>query len=204
MIKGNLEPVAAGSYGLEAEMLGAEESMSIVGGREDSEARVRAERITRLIEGFRSHDPGTRMGSRRSLEEIGTPAVPFLVQALDDPDWHVRWDTIKTLAYIADPSAAPALANAMSDYRFGIRWLAASAMIQLGPQGLPALLEGLIRHGDSVVFRTGARRVLTEVIEQGIAPDLKLMLQRLLEALEGGPTMDTPLVARETLDLLAA
>jgi HEAT repeat protein len=162
------------------------------------------DQIRTLIEDLRSHDPGARLGARRSLEEIGAPAVPFLVRAVHDPDWHVRWDSMKALAYIADPSSAQALVDAMCDDWFGIRWLAASALIQLGPLGLPALLEGLTRHGESILFRSGARRVLTEVIRRAIGPELKLSLRPLLIALESGPAIDAPVVARTTLDSLAA
>lgn len=187
-------------------MFSMEEDMVVVSRYKDIplHSAPMPELISHLIEDFRSHDPGTRLGARRALEEIGGPAVPLLVQALDDPDWHIRWDALKTLAYIADPTAAPALVKAMCDGWFGVRWLAASALIQLGPLGLPALLDGLTRHGDSVLFRSGARRILTEVTRREIGPELKLRLRPLMVALGSGPGIDAPVMARSALDSFAA
>jgi HEAT repeat protein len=112
-----------------------------------------------------------RQQARIALVDIGAPAVPYLIQALEDPESEecARWEAAKALSDIGDPAAAPALINALGqDERFGIRWLAAEGLIALERQGLTPLLEALIQRSDSAWLREGAHHVLRTLAGKGL------------------------------------
>ena len=50
-----------------------------------------------------------RYHARLSLVDIGRPAVPALIKALEDPRSIMRWEASKALQDIRDPRAAGAL-----------------------------------------------------------------------------------------------
>ncbi|MEI7945302.1 MAG: HEAT repeat domain-containing protein [bacterium] len=75
--------------------------------------------ITSLMELLSSEDGMTRQNARKSLVVLGKPAVPFLVQTLQNSKVdHVRWEAAKALAAIGDKgdaSSIPTLVNALED-----------------------------------------------------------------------------------------
>ncbi|HVO70134.1 MAG TPA: HEAT repeat domain-containing protein, partial [Aggregatilineaceae bacterium] len=112
-----------------------------------------------------------RHRARLLLVDIGLPAVPFLVQALEDPDAEecARWEAAKALSDIGDPMAAPALIDVLGqDEQFGIRWLAAEGLIALGRNGLVPLLNALIQRSNSAWLREGAHHVLRTLAGRGL------------------------------------
>ena len=82
------------------------------------------ETVDELLEQLHTHDWEQREHARWQLVTLERTAVFPLMDALDDPDWHVRWEAAKALHDIADPRAAPALVRALRDRRFDVRWLA--------------------------------------------------------------------------------
>ena len=101
------------------------------------------DRIASLVDALANVDGVERHAAREQLEEIGRPAVPALLTALQSPSEHARWEAAKALGEIADPSAAPALVSTLEDEKAGVRWLAATALINLGRDALAPLLRGL-------------------------------------------------------------
>ena len=79
---------------------------------------------------------------------MGRAAVPALVAALSNKQWHVRWEAAYTLVHLGDPSAADALVAAMGDEHIGVAWLAAEALIGLGQAALEPLLKALLQPGN--------------------------------------------------------
>ncbi len=144
-----------------------------------------------------------RQRARLSLVDIGSPAVPYLVQALEDPDSEecTRWEAAKALSDIGDPAAAPALVNVLGqDELFGIRWLAAEGLIALGRKGLVPLLNALIQRSDSTWLREGAHHVLRTLAQEGLYAQVAPVLVA-LEDIE--PAVQVPPAARAALDALA-
>ncbi len=120
--------------------------------------------------------------ARETLAFIGKPAVPALMGLLKDPDEDVRWEAAKTLALISDPGAASEFVTALEDHNFGVRWIAAEGLINIGQEALPPLLHALIQRSDSPILRRGAHHVLSGLAKQGVN---KNVVGPVLKALEG-------------------
>jgi HEAT repeat protein len=156
------------------------------------------EGVDELLEKLHSHDGSLREHARRQLITLGEVSVFPLMDALEDPDWHVRWEAAKALQALADPRAAPALVRALRDRRFGVRWLAADALIALQEAPLPVLLHALVEQGDSVMLRNGAHRVLRELSKAHANTDLARILEPVIEALESiEPSVTVPMAAQK-------
>jgi HEAT repeat protein len=157
--------------------------------------------ITSLIDALTSKDGVERHAAREQLEEIGRPAVPSLVRALQSPSAYARWEAAKALGGIGDASAAPALVGALEDEKSAVRWLAATALINLGRDALAPLLRGLEGNSDSIWFRDGAHHVLRDLIRDGVA-DEAVPVMEALEDLE--PCIEAPVAAYHVLEDLGS
>jgi HEAT repeat protein len=155
--------------------------------------------IGSLISDLASASGQARTASRQALVSIGSPAVPFLIDATADPSEQVRWEAAMALSQIADPRAAPALVRALEDSEFSVRWLAAEGLLAMGRNGLEPLLRELVRQSDSVWLRMGAHYVVRQLSGR----DLKEVLQPLLAALDGlEPALEVPMAAAAALEAL--
>jgi HEAT repeat protein len=161
------------------------------------------ETIEQLLAQLYSHDWKTRERARWQLVTLRDLAVFPLIDALEAPDWHVRWEAAKALHDIADARAAPALVKALRDRRFGVRWLASDALIALREASLPSLLSALVHHGDSILLRNGAHHVLRDLSRGHVSREIVEILRPVVVALESiEPSMAVPLVAQKALDEL--
>lgn len=160
---------------------------------------IRAEtsdRIAALIETLGNEDVLRRQIARERLTEIGRPAVPPLIEALEAPSEVVRWEAAKALQEIADPSAAAALVTALDDEDAGVRWVAAEALIAIGREGVVAVLHGLIERSDSEWYRERAHHVLRNFVRYKWGKGLV----RVLRALDGiVPQLEAPVAAQKAL-----
>ena len=150
-----------------------------------------------LVEALADSDGVVRHAAREQLERIGRPAVPFLIKALESPSEHARWESAKALKEIRDPRAASALVSTLEDDKSAVRWLAATALINLGRDALAPLLRGLEGHSDSIWFRDGAHHVLHSLISDGVADEAIPVLEA-LENLE--PCIEAPVAAYHVLE----
>ena len=155
------------------------------------------ETIASLIGALASPDGVERHAAREQLEEIGKPAVPFLVRTLQSPSPHARWEAAKALGEIGDASAAPALVEALEDEKAAVRWLAATALGNLGRDALVPLLRGLEGGSDSIWFRDGAHHVLRDLIKEGVADEAIPVIEA-LEDIE--PCIEAPIAAYHVLE----
>ena len=103
-----------------------------------------------------------RQSARLALVEIGETAVGILALLMMHPQWKVRWEAVKALSQMKNAITAPLLINALEDEYESIRWIAAEGLINLGKEGLMALLEALISYKLSVMLRQGAHHVIKE------------------------------------------
>ena len=152
-----------------------------------------------LIARLADSDGLIRQRAREELVDIGQPAVPALISALDSPEGHVRWEVVKALQDIADPAVAPALVRALEDREFGVRWLAAEGLVNMGRRSLASLLKALTERGDSVWLREGAHHVLKAMSRRGLPEPVEPVLAA-LEDVE--PELVVPPVARDALKLI--
>ncbi len=159
--------------------------------------------IGALMDTLCDKDTLKRHRARLTLVDMGSLAVPYLIQALEDS--HAveckRWESAKALSDIGDPSAAPALINVLGqDEQFGVRWLAAEGLIAMGRNGLVPLLNALRQRSDSTWLREGAHHVLRTLAGRG----LYVYVAPVLTALEDiEPAVEVPPAARAALDALS-
>ena len=155
--------------------------------------------IGALIAALASNDPVVSDRARALLIEDGNAAVPGLIAVLSDRNGRLRWEAVKALCSIKDPSAAPALVSALEDDMTEVRWMAAQGLIGLGKRGLVPLLQALIAHSDSVRLREGAHRILGAM--NGEARSAGVM--ELIESLEStAPVATVPIAAYNALKTL--
>jgi uncharacterized protein (DUF302 family) len=149
--------------------------------------------IQSLIMNLSSNDEILRIHSRESLVKIGKPAIPQLVEALMRGSHWLRWEAAKALGEIGNPTAAPALVEALKDEEFDVQWLAAAGLIKMKAGGVEPLLHALMAEADLPRIRDGAHHVIRELIKG----ELKEYLTPVLSALENiGPSIQLPWVAK--------
>ena len=152
--------------------------------------------IASLADALASVDGGERHAAREQLTEIGRPAVPALLAALQSPSEHARWEAAKALGEISDPSAASTLVKTLEDEKAAVRWLAATALINLGRDALAPLLRGLEGNSDSIWFRDGAHHVLRSLVKDGVADEAIPVLEALEDIV---PCVEAPIAAYHAL-----
>ncbi|RPJ04637.1 MAG: HEAT repeat domain-containing protein, partial [Deltaproteobacteria bacterium] len=136
--------------------------------------------IKDLIAALSSLDDFPRVEARNALVAMGSQAVPYLTEALKDPDLLRRWEAAKALGEICDPRAAPALVMALEDEQFDVRWLAARGLIEMNVKALRPLFQALMERADSVMLQQGAHHVLHDLAKG----ELRVYLAPVLIALE--------------------
>lgn len=153
--------------------------------------------IDQLVADLGSKDAGERLAARYALVQLGSAAVPTLLNALDDPRQHMRWAAAKSLTAIADPSAAAKLVDALDDKDSDVRWVAAEALIALGRDAVKPLLSKLTRSDPPDHMYQSAHHVLHDLIKRGdLAPLLKPVYQALRHP---EPEVAVPVAAQEAL-----
>ena len=153
--------------------------------------------VDQLVAELGSKDAVVRQNARTALVNIGVAAVPSLVSALDAPLQHTRWEAAKSLAGIADPSAAEGLVAALGDTDSDVRWVAGEALVALGRNALKPVLTTLTKSELPEGTYQSSHHVLHELARQ---PDRASLLAPVLRALEQPePEMAVPLAAQKAL-----
>lgn len=158
-------------------------------------------KIDTLVTKLASHNTATRRYAHEAIVAIGQPAVSSLIEALNHPESHVRWEAANALGDIGDPSAAPALVKALEDDAIQVRWRAGESLITFREEGLRPLLHALILRADSAWLRDSARHVLGGLVKT--TRRLDGMVTPVLIALQDvEPRMMVPLAAATALKTL--
>jgi HEAT repeat protein len=153
--------------------------------------------VDRLVDNLGGKDPVQRREARAALTQIGSPAVPQLLSALQSAHQHVRWEAAKTLGEIADPAAARGLVLALGDKDNDVRWVVAEALIALGREAIKPLLTMLTQSDPVHRLYQGAHHVLHDLAQR---PDLAFLLEPVLKAFkEPEPGVAVPVAAAEAL-----
>ncbi len=156
--------------------------------------------ISELVKKLAKHSGPESQKIRMQLVELGSPAVPALLEALQNGNAHLRWEVVQVLSRIEDPQAAPELVKALEDDDINVRWTAMEGLIGLDREGLQPLLTALTKHFYSVWLREGAHHVLHQLkIRERLLP----AEIHVFEALEGpAAEMDVPWAAEAALQNL--
>jgi HEAT repeat protein len=162
---------------------------------------VDATDIDSLVADLASDSVVTRICARERLIEMGSPAVPSLINALDHREAHVRWEAAKTLGEIADPVAASSLVAHLEDRDIDVRWVSAMALVNLGPAVLPCLARALLNRDDAEWLREGAHHVCY-YLKKKHSDELAAALLSALDTQE--PELAIPSVAYEILNSRSA
>ncbi len=116
-----------------------------------------------------------RRAAAEALGKIGAPAVPALIQALQDEDEDVRRAAAWALGQIGDRQAVPALIQALQDENEDVRRAAALSLGKIGAPAVPALLQALQDEDEDV--RRAAVSVLRQIGDPQAVPPLLQALQ---------------------------
>ena len=107
------------------------------------------EKIESLIEKLKNPNPAVCLKAEQALVKIGTPAVPALIEALDDGIWSGPGTATSALSRIGSP-AVPALIETFWGGDSNVHAKAVIALTQIGVPAVPALRETL-KDGDAKV-----------------------------------------------------
>jgi HEAT repeat protein len=172
-----------------------------------------------LFQGFQAnsafHDRAVQ-----ALTKLGTPAVPALLRAVQDPGAHLRAGAVETLGGIHAPEIAPALFGALKDADDAVRHRAAYALERSGTAIIPAervalrdpedhvrltTLELLAKLGRAAQSESGAvqsalkdpnagvRKAAAVALEQISPDDVPPLVEALVQALreaQAGPRIE--------------
>ena len=146
--------------------------------------------IPELVEKLANNESTECQLIRMQLVELGSPALPALIEALENGNSHLRWELVQVLSRIKDPDAAPVLVNALEDENINVRWTAMEGLIDLDRECLPSLLSALTKRFYSVWLREGAHHVLHQLKNRERLLPAEV---RVFESLEGpAAEMDVP------------
>jgi HEAT repeat protein len=138
-----------------------------------------------------------RTQAREVLACLSTAAIPDLLNAIEKADTKLRWEIIKVLELIQDPSTIPVLVAQLKDDNAGVRWAASNALVGLRRGALPALFEALTRDVDSSRLRQSAHHILHVLKDDGTLTEQELNVYKALEDIE--PTVSVPWAASRAL-----
>jgi hypothetical protein len=153
-----------------------------------------------LIKQLSSSDGFQRLQAREALTCIGKPIILELLKTLSIANIQLRWEIIKVLEGINDPTTIPILVQQLKYDNAGVRWAASNALIEMGRDSIPALLEALLHDFDSLWLRQSAHHILHVMKDDGKLYDEE---EKVLTALEGvEPSAAVPWAAERALEAL--
>ncbi len=137
--------------------------------------------IENLVSLLKNKDDKVRTQARKSLVEIGKPAVFSLCEVLETSHvFYARWCAAKALGEIDDVKSIPSLVKALEDDEPDVVWLAAEALGKFKQAAWSELLRALIKNGSkSILFRKAAHHVLRYQNEEGFEDLLKILRKSL-------------------------
>lgn len=137
--------------------------------------------------------------ARKTLVEMGKPAIQQLAKHTHGKNVLLRWEVVKTLAETGDPASIPLLIDALEDDISSIRWVAAEGLANLQSAALKPILNTLINKPGAILLREGAHHILRQLKKY----QRTKLLNPLLKALEAKETAERiPVIADEVLKKL--
>ncbi len=154
--------------------------------------------IPSLIKQLGNSDGFIRSQARQVFCCIGASAIPELIKTVSIANPQLRWEVIKVLECLQDPTAIPTLVEQLEDDHAGTRWAASNALVGMQRRALPAIFAALVQDFDSIGLRQGAHHILHVFKDDGILSDVE---EKVYEALEGiEPGASVPWAAQKALE----
>jgi HEAT repeat protein len=113
-----------------------------------------------LVEALRYHDEALASQIHQALLELGSAAVPPLIQAASSPDAWVRWHTLRILGELHDTRGLRPLVEALADEDRAVAWMAAHALALMDAPVVEEVLRLLLRAPDTPQLMETAAHVL--------------------------------------------
>jgi tetratricopeptide (TPR) repeat protein len=137
--------------------------------------------INNLIANLNHDDLTIRRAAIDALKDKGADAVPALIEALAKRDWLIRHNAVLALGQLGSPMRAlEALLGALRDQNVCVRWCAAWALGEAGPNAKATVAAALTHalHDSVKTVRTEAAAALTRIgADSGDVPQLDLAEQ---------------------------
>ncbi|HTK82879.1 MAG TPA: HEAT repeat domain-containing protein [Bacteroidota bacterium] len=154
-----------------------------------------------LTDDLASSDMATRSRAHRALVRQGSNAVYALTELLKSPYERIRWEAVRTLSEIHEPSATAALVTVLDDEVRDVRWLAADGLIARGEEAIKPVVLSLIGRPASVRVRLAAAHVLRAFLTGSYAEILRPVVAALGLT---SPAVDVPVAAYDAIEKLRA
>jgi HEAT repeat protein len=163
--------------------------------------------LSNLINALGDGDGLARQRARLQLEHIGQESIPALLEALENPNTHVRWEAVRVLGEIRDPKTAAKLVKMLMDEDTGVRWGAMESLSRMGRKCLHPLLESFIKNFDSLWLREGVHHILRVLKDRHELNDRENILfdeldKQAVPGFESGWTSQQAWAAEKALEVL--
>ena len=146
-------------------------------------ASLGKEAVPKLAELLSAAESDTRWWATCALSETDHPdVIPYLRQSLHDPDLSVRQCAATGIRLHPDPALIPDLISAMKTPSLLLTRLAANALVAIGAEAVPGLLE---------VMKNGPQAARVEATKALVGIRDPRTIEAFLFALQNG---DSPLV----------
>jgi HEAT repeat protein len=164
-------------------------------------------KFSKLIKAMGDEDGLVRQRARLQLEHLGQESIPVLVEALESPNVHVRWEAVQALGEIRDPKTAAALVNMLMDEDTGVRWCAMEGLSRMGRDCLHPLLESFVKNFDSLWLRKGVHHILRVLKDRNKLNEHENILfeeldKQAIPGIESGWTSQQAWAAEKALEVL--
>ena len=157
--------------------MGSESIDALIRGVSDKNPRVRemsawtlseigvptARVVPALISTLADPDENIRVMGSVALQNLGEPAVPYLIDALKAESAEIRLNAAYALGEIGTPldTILPALVSTLTDPEWNVRRLVVRALVTIGSPALDSLIQAL--NSDDPDLRRMAERALNDI-----------------------------------------
>ena len=116
-----------------------------------------------LISTLADPDENIRVVGSVALQNLGEPAVPYLIEALKAESAEIRLNAAYALGEIGTPldTILPALIHTLTDPEWNVRRLVVRALVTIGSPTVTSLIQAL--HSDNPDLRRMAERALSDI-----------------------------------------
>jgi hypothetical protein len=137
--------------------------------------------IDLLTAGLKSDDGMKRKKARKSLVDIGKPAIHGLSLILKNSKIEQeRWEAAKALSEIDDPKVIIPLVKVLGDDNQDLAWLAAEGLIKFKKLAWMPILMRIMKYGSECLFlRQGAHHVFLNQKEKHFTGLLAVLVKTL-------------------------
>ena len=119
--------------------------------------------VPALITVLTDPDENIRVVGSVSLQRLGEPAVPYLIDALNAESSEIRLNAAYALGEIGAPlnTILPALMRTLTDREWNVRRLVVRALVTIGTPAIDSLIQAL--HSEDPDLRRMAERALNDI-----------------------------------------